>query len=66
MTADITALDVPTALVQRVAILLDATTRTHSPSDALAYRLDEWLVTHPDAPISTGADYPDWTPGGVR
>lgn len=38
---------------------------THSPSDALAYRLDAVLVAHPEW-CSTDADYPDWTPDGVR
>lgn len=68
MTADIAALDVPLAVVEadaRRLTLVDAEARTHSPSDRLAYRLDEYLVTHPDAPVSTAADYPAWTPGGV-
>ncbi|WP_306317311.1 MULTISPECIES: hypothetical protein [unclassified Streptomyces] len=66
MTAGIAALDVPLARVETAAILLEAAARTNSPSDRIAYRLDGWLVTHPDAPISTEADYPNWTPGGVR
>ncbi|MEV6696289.1 hypothetical protein AB0M68_03875 [Streptomyces sp. NPDC051453] len=45
----IDAVDVPLAQVSAMAILLQAEQRTHSPSDLLAYRLDEWLVTHPDA-----------------
>jgi hypothetical protein len=49
MSLDITALDTPLAQVEPAAILLAAAARTHSPSDALAYRLDGWLVTHPDA-----------------
>jgi hypothetical protein len=65
MTADIAALDVPLTKVEPAAILLAAAARTHSPSDQLAYRLDGWLVTHPDAPVSTAADYPNWTPGGA-
>ncbi|MCW7941608.1 hypothetical protein AAW14_06050 [Streptomyces hygroscopicus] len=40
--------------------LADAAAHTHSPSDRLAYALDAWLVAHPDAPVSTLADYPAW------
>lgn len=65
MSLDISALDVPPAQVANAAIVLAAAARTHSPSDRIAYRLDEWLVTHPDAPVSTPADYPNWTPGGA-
>jgi hypothetical protein len=46
-------------------LLADAAEHSHSPSDRLAYALDEWLITHPEAPVSTAADYPDWTPGGA-
>lgn len=56
-------LDVPAEQVAAEAILRSALAVTHSPSDALAYRLDLWLVTHPDAPVSTEADYPGWIPG---
>jgi hypothetical protein len=56
MTADIAALDTPLPQVERQAVLLAAEALTHSPSD---------LVTHPDAPVSTAADYPNWTPGGA-
>jgi hypothetical protein len=65
----IAALDVPLADVEQqlaCAPLLAALAATHSPSDALAYRLDLFLVTHPNAPVSTDADYPNWTPGGTR
>ncbi|MFJ8929315.1 hypothetical protein ACIRLA_22320 [Streptomyces sp. NPDC102364] len=51
MSLDIAALDTPAAQVEanaRVLTLAAAEARTHSPSDALAFRLDEWLVTHPD------------------
>ncbi|WP_428956138.1 hypothetical protein [Streptomyces sp. cg35] len=68
MTANIAALDTPLAEVEasvRLLTLTAAEKRTHSPSDLLAYRLDEYLVTHPDAPVSTAADYPNWTPGGA-
>jgi hypothetical protein len=45
-----------------VAVLVEAAARTHSPSDRLAYSMDQALVTHPEW-CSTNADYPDWTPG---
>lgn len=32
------------------------------PDEDLAYREAAYLVTHPDAPVSTSADYPDWVP----
>jgi hypothetical protein len=61
----IAALNVPLADVEQqlaCAPLLAALATTHSPSDALAYRLDLFLVTHPKA-CSTNDDYPgfaDW------
>lgn len=69
--------DVPLAtLQQQVAaivtgqrnaqLLTEAADRTASPSDRLAYQLDAWLVRHPEAPVSTLDDYPDWTPGGAQ
>ncbi|MET7923149.1 hypothetical protein ABZT43_03970 [Streptomyces sp. NPDC005349] len=61
----IDAVDVPLAELSAMAILRQAEQRTHSPSDLLAYRLDEYLVTHPGAAVSTAADYPTWTPGGA-
>ena len=68
MAAPIERLDVPLPVVESqaesCAVLTAALKATHSRSDALAYRLDLYLVTHPDAPVSTEADYPDWTPGG--
>ena len=64
MTVDLSRLDVPLAVVEAqtaaVATLHDAAAHTHSPSDRLAYALDEWLVTHPDAPIATDDSYPGW------
>lgn len=50
---------------RRVAALTlrQAAARTTSPSDRLAYSLDEWFVRHPDVPLSTDADYPDFHPG---
>lgn len=58
----IAALDVPLPVVaeqtESCAVLRDALAATHSRSDELAYRLDLYLVTHPDAPISTDDDYP--------
>ncbi|MGW2594838.1 hypothetical protein ACWCXC_31860 [Streptomyces sp. NPDC001515] len=65
----IAALDVPVAEVEQqlaADVLVRARAATHSPSDALAYSLDLYLVTHPDAPVSTDADYPGWTAGGTR
>ncbi|WP_405461508.1 hypothetical protein OG786_29045 [Streptomyces sp. NBC_00101] len=62
----IARLDTPAStLRQQVAAqtLADARKTTHSPSDAIAYDLGQYLVTHPDAPVSTDADYPGWVPG---
>ncbi|MET8404496.1 hypothetical protein [Streptomyces sp900116325] len=62
----IAALDVPLADVEQqlaCAPLIAALATTHSPSDALAYHLDLFLVTHPKAPVSTDPNYPgfaDW------
>ena len=60
----IAALDVPLPVVEQqaesCAVLAAALEATHSPSDALAYQLDLYLVTHPDTPVSTDADYPSW------
>lgn len=64
MTVDLSRLDVPLAVVEAqiaaVATLVDAAAHSHSPSDRLAYALDQWLVTHPDAPIATDKDFPGW------
>lgn len=49
-----------------VQALLEDRARTLSPSDQIADDLGVWLVTHPDAPVSTHDDYPNWTPGGTR
>lgn len=69
---DIRDLDVPLEKLQadiaeqsNCAVLREAMTHTHSPSDRIAYSLDLYLVTHPDAPVRTDADYPGWTPGGA-
>ncbi|MDR3036173.1 MAG: hypothetical protein LBV78_24285 [Kitasatospora sp.] len=51
-------LDVPLRTLAALAILLEAGDHSHSPSDQIAYRLDEHLVTHPDV-VTTTAD-PDW------
>ena len=56
-------LDVPLPQLEadiRALTLRQAAARSHSPSDRLAYALDEWLVTHTEAPVSTAADYPEW------
>jgi hypothetical protein len=34
--------------------------RTQDPREKAVYALDAWLVTHPTAPVSTNADYPQW------
>ncbi|MFE4818538.1 hypothetical protein ACFRFU_19325 [Streptomyces sp. NPDC056704] len=67
---DISALDVPLETVQALVArqrncqtLADAAAHSHSPSDRIAYQLDAWLIGHPEAPISTDADYPDFHPG---
>jgi hypothetical protein len=41
-------------------LLAEAASRTHSPSDRLAYQMDAWLVRHHDAPVAQLADYPAW------
>ena len=43
-----------------VLTLRVAASHSASPSDCIAYRLDEWLITHPDAPVSVDADFPAW------
>ncbi|MEU5772623.1 hypothetical protein ABZ819_04875 [Streptomyces venezuelae] len=53
-------LDIPLEQVARVAVLLEAKVRSWSPSDRLAWSLDQQLVTHPEAPVSEDADYPGW------
>jgi predicted nuclease with RNAse H fold len=69
MAAPIERLDVPAELVSAEAILRETVTRHIAARD---WDEDELvatceaiqLVTHPDAPVSTDADYPNWTPGG--
>jgi len=56
MTRPIDDLDVPLP----VLTLQLAAAHSASPSDRIAYALDEWLITHPKA-CSTDADYPGWT-----
>lgn len=45
-------------------VLRQAREASHSPSDQIAFALDERLLAHPDA-VATEADYPNWTPGGA-
>ena len=52
----IAAVDVPLP----VLTLQVAASHTKSPSDLLAFRLDEWLVSHPEAPVSVDSDYAGW------
>ena len=54
------SLPVVEAQVAAVRTLDAALVRTKSPSDRLAFALDEWLVCHPEAPVSTDATYPQW------
>lgn len=65
MTLPIHHLDVDLhVLLRRMAVdvLAAASKRTSSPSDRIAYALDTWLIEHPEAPVSTDATYPGWTP----
>lgn len=55
----IDALDVPLLDVEAEAVLREAMTRTHSPSDALAYALDLRLMAHPEN-CSTESSDPEW------
>jgi hypothetical protein len=57
LAADIRA---TVARQQACQLLADAAEHTHSPSDQIAYHLDEWLVTHPKAAVTQLADYPAW------
>lgn len=43
-------------------VLAEAFSRSHSPSDRIAYAWDDQLVDHPEW-CATDTDYPDWTPG---
>ncbi|MFE0039373.1 hypothetical protein [Streptomyces sp. NPDC059015] len=44
-----------------VEVLHEAASHSHSPSDRIAYALDESLLTHPEAPVTTDADAPaEW------
>lgn len=54
MTLPISAVDVPLP----VLTLQLAAIRTTSVSAKCAYALDAWLITHPEAPVATDADYP--------
>jgi hypothetical protein len=56
MTLPIAHVDVPLP----VLTLQVASAHTASPSDRLAYALDEWLLGHPEAPVSVDADYAEW------
>ncbi|MCX4697058.1 hypothetical protein [Streptomyces sp. NBC_01373] len=56
MTVNIAAVDVSIP----VLTLQVAASHTASPSERIAYCLDEWLVSHPNAPVSVDADYPQW------
>jgi len=62
MAARVDRMDVPLPVLQAELAAYrfeKAAERTASPSEQLAFRLDAWLVTHPEA-CATAADYPDW------
>ncbi|MEV6547914.1 hypothetical protein AB0M57_04295 [Streptomyces sp. NPDC051597] len=59
LEADMKAL---VARQQACQVLAEAAAHTLSPSDRLAYAMDAWLLTHPEA-CSTADDYPNWQPG---
>lgn len=71
MAAPIERLDVPLPVVAQEAVLREQVARHTAARD---WDADEYvaayeairLVTHPEAPVSTDADYPGWTPGGTR
>lgn len=59
-------LDVPAEQVAAEAPLREAIAREialHNDYEVSALSMALYLVTHPDAPVSTAADYPGWTPG---
>ena len=64
MTRPISALDVPAERVAAQAsacrLLADAAAHTASPSDRLAYALDQRLITHPEIHLADDGDYPAW------
>ncbi|MFF1544142.1 hypothetical protein [Streptomyces sp. NPDC058291] len=62
MTTDLSRLDTPLPVVEADVAAAQfewAAAHTASPSEQIAYRLDAWLVKHPDA-CATADDYPDW------
>jgi hypothetical protein len=59
----IAALDVPLPELEAYLAAFSfwtAARRTKDPSEQVAFALDAWLVTHPQAPVSTDADYDGW------
>jgi hypothetical protein len=62
LAADVNAI---VARQRACQVLAEAAEHSSSPSDRIAYALDGWLVRHPEAPLSSDADYPGWTPGGA-
>ncbi|MFJ9012272.1 hypothetical protein [Streptomyces canus] len=56
MTVDFSRMDTPLP----VLTLQLAAIRTTSVSAKCAFALDAWLITHPEAPVATDADYPAW------
>ena len=56
LTADMAAL-VSKQLEREADVVREAMTRTHSPSDRIAYALDARLVTHPEVHLADDDDY---------
>ncbi|MEU1663654.1 hypothetical protein ABZ547_08560 [Streptomyces sparsogenes] len=59
-------LDVPAEQVAAEAPLREAIAREialHNDYEVSALSMSLYLVTHPEAPVSTVDDYPEWTPG---
>jgi hypothetical protein len=56
MTVDLSRMDTPLS----VLTLQLAAIRTTSVSAKCAFALDAWLITHPEVPVATDADYPAW------
>lgn len=51
---------------QQCQVLADAMATHEHDSERIAYAEAIQLLLHPEAPVSTDADYPNWTPGGTK
>lgn len=58
----IEALDAPLAPLEAHGVLSAAASRTHSPSDRLAYLMELGLTDRPDCYATEADAYPWWTP----